>query len=158
MFSEGGDIFSAVFRKPVFIGLPRCVRDSGSVGKNPLKPVQQSRAYEFSMWFAGKNLPRLDRTEFRPPDRSGSMQCLRGYKGPPGKSSQGGVTKASLRWSNGVKAMCLFFLQACGSLRPDPMLDFSFEGGRGTPAGSLDQVLALHLPRKECVAHRSWTF
>ena len=111
------------------------------VEKNLLRPVHQPRDYEFSMRFTGKKLPQLDRTEFWLPDGLGSKQCLRGYKGPPGRSSQQGVTKAPLQWSNGVKAMCLFFLQTCGRLRAAPEGDFSFEGGRGTPAASLDQVL-----------------
>ncbi|NDJ14628.1 MAG: S1 RNA-binding domain-containing protein [Acidobacteriia bacterium] len=46
-----------------------------------------------------------------------------------------------MKLTSGVRALCLFVLQACGHARSQQTDDFKFEGGRGTPAGTLDQAL-----------------
>lgn len=100
------------------------------------------RAYELSLCFVGAEHPQLARTEFWPPDRQHPLRCDRNCKTPTDNALlKGGGRSAPLKLTSGVRALCLFFLQACGHARSQQPGEFKFEGGRGTPAGTLDQAL-----------------
>ena len=100
------------------------------------------RAYELSLWFVGTEQPQLARTEFWPPDRQFPVRCDRICKTATGNTLlNGGAKTAPLKLTSGVRALCLFILQACGHARSQQPGEFKFDGGRGTPAGTLDQAL-----------------
>jgi len=100
------------------------------------------RAYDLSLWFVGTKEPQLACTEFWPPDRQFPLRCNRICKTPTENTRlNGGARTAPLKLTRGVRALCLFVLQACGHARSKQSGEFKLEGGRGTPAGTLDQAL-----------------